>query len=101
MKIISESGTYSTTRRVFYNGKDEQSIGNIVISITAEHITTEEMVNELEKMAYEMADKAKKIVAAQIAPQQIHGSADAAMTDGWLRSFEEHHKAADDNPSEC
>ena len=101
MKVISESGTYSTTRRVFYNGKDDRDIGNITINITAEHITTEEMVNELEKMASEMIDKAKKIVAAQNAPQQIHGSVDDAMADGWLRSFEEHHKAADDNPSEC
>ena len=72
MKIVGENQEFHTLRRAHFKGKDgEEGGGTLTLSIRAEGITTENMTAELEKLATEMLEKAKKIVAAQEAPQQI------------------------------
>lgn len=56
---------------------------------------------ELEKLMDETMKKAKEIIATHEASRRISKTDEDAFTEAWLHSFEEHHKAADDNPSEC
>lgn len=72
MIITSERREFHTLRKVYFKGKEgEEGGGAVTLIVEAEGITTENMTAELEKLATEMMEKSKKIVAAQEAPQQI------------------------------
>lgn len=101
MKLIVETRDFKTVRRIYFKGKEgEEGGGFITLIIDAEKITTEQMAAELEHLATEIAEKVKKIVAAQEAPQQfIENSEDEALN-LWLQYWKENQRAADDTVSE-
>ena len=112
MKLVCEASAFKTARRIFFKGKHgEEGGGAVTLTIDAERITTERMTAELEHLATETAEKIKKIVAAQEAPQQfVEGSAKEAPKDPenkedevinlWLQYGKEYQQAADDTVPE-
>lgn len=72
MNLVSETRDFKTMRRIYFKGREgEEGGGAVTLVIGAERITTEQMAAELEHLATETAEKVKKIVAAQEAPQQF------------------------------
>lgn len=69
MKLVCEASAFKTTRKIIFHGKE--SGGAVTLTIDVDDITTEQMTAELEHLATETAEKIKKIVAAQEAPQQF------------------------------
>lgn len=71
MKVFGEDRRFNTERRILFRGKEgEEGYGVLKVRIEAEEIATDEMIAELEKLATETMEEAKKIVAAREAPQQ-------------------------------
>lgn len=71
MKVFGENRRFDTERRFLFRGKEgEEGYGVLKVRIETEEIATDEMTAKLEKLATETMEKAKKIVAAQEAPQQ-------------------------------
>lgn len=101
MKLVSETRDFKTMRRIYFKGKEgEEGGGTVTLIIDAERITTEQMAAEMEHLATETAEKVKKIVAAQEAPQQFLENEEDEALNLWIQYGKEHQRAADDTASE-
>lgn len=71
LKVRSKEQTFSTSKSLYFRGKDEGSGGTLKISVEARGTTTADMVKKLEELTLEMQQRAKEIVEEQTAPQQF------------------------------
>ncbi len=100
MELVSEYSGFHTERRTMFRGRKGESTGCLKLNIDVEGITTGEMTQQLETLATETIEKAKRIIAEQEAPRQFFKSETDFTVDEWIRLQKEHQQVADGTASE-